>query len=95
MHSVFWSAENKVLPQSRALWSTESKASNDDKISISSPFIINSDYELLLCLLPLLHSNYQWLLDCSVCLNLFSCLNFNTVMVMINVCSFAHLPFVI
>ena len=75
-------------------WSTKSKARNDNKISISSPFILNSDYELLLRLLCLLCSDYQWLLDCLVCLNLFSCLNFNTVMVMINICSFAQLPFI-
>ena len=59
MRNVFWSAESENLPQRRALWSAESEAlpqcgalwfaeseaNNDDKISISPTFILNSDYE--------------------------------------------------
>ena len=37
---AFWSAESEAQTQRRALWSAESEASNDDKISISPPFII-------------------------------------------------------
>jgi len=57
MRSAFWSAESEALPQPRALWSTEREASNDDKISISPPFLLNYDCELLLRSLRSLRSN--------------------------------------
>lgn len=57
---ALWSAESEALPQRIALWSAESEANNDDKISISPTFVLNSDYELLLRSLRSLCSKYTF-----------------------------------
>ena len=46
MRSAFWSAKCDALPLRRALWSAESEASKDDKITISRTSMLNSDCEL-------------------------------------------------